>query len=741
MILCTYFPSSRATIYAETMENDKSNIQNTGDYKDGNVIVTLATPDDTNLTQKGKATFDSHIVIDEIMDFGDADVLAKTSEQKDFLDDKTFYVSEVSSDTYSTSELIEKLQNKAYVMNVEPDYYQYLASTDDTYSAEQWYLDGEKTQASSGISFSYSKDKPKSASTVVAVMDSGINYNHEDLKNRMWTNSNPALNGTYGYNFVDNNSNCMDDNGHGTHCAGVIAATANNQIGISGISTAQVMAVKVFSKKGKATNSSIIKGLNYIYKAQGLGVPISAINCSWGGGVSSDSLSSIVQAIGKQGALFIFAAGNSHENHNTAKLTCPYDLYTGKYPTNRNYIIIVGASTQNDTAAEYSDYGSKDVDIFAPGNGIFSAYIEPMYCPGNYGEQESSLTSSFLNFGNNSTEKRIYTDSQLGISSSYASTLSADNHDCREQADSGSLHWHVARSSYFKTMSSANLYYDVTDLNLDPAATYYISLMVGGRGSSGFFSWEHLIRKSYGKYLSDSNRFFKSSNGKTYLKLLSLSSSDSTVNKDFYLDNIGISTANPTTSNFGEYDYMTGTSMAAPMVTGAVALLSELYPTDTSWNRKSRLLTCHRSSPSIMGLCSTSGILDLSQMDSYDPTTDPGPTITKNKDHLKVTKITISSRAKKIAVKHGHKRTITIKKKNGYFTISPGNRLKLYKTIAPSLAENKNVRWKSSNKKWARVSQSGIVSAQKRGRKHTVTITAIAMDGSRKKGSIKIKIR
>ena len=92
-------------------------------------------------------------------------------------------------------------------------------------------------------------------------MDTGINYEHEDLAGRMWNNPylSKGLPGIHGYDFTSNNAYCMDILGHGTHCAGVIAAEADNQKGIAGISNAQLMALKVFDTEGKTRNSDITR--------------------------------------------------------------------------------------------------------------------------------------------------------------------------------------------------------------------------------------------------------------------------------------------------------------------------------------------------------------------------------------------------------------------------------------------------------------------------------------------------
>ena len=131
-----------------------------------------------------------------------------------------------------------------------------------------------------------SSDKEK----VIAVIDTGVDYNHEDLKNVMWTNpySKNQLEGTHGYDFVNDDTDPMDDNGHGTHVAGIIAGESNNNKGITGAllsaDNIKIMTLKVFDEEGSSNDLyNIIKAYNYIYKAQELGTNIVAINNSWGG--------------------------------------------------------------------------------------------------------------------------------------------------------------------------------------------------------------------------------------------------------------------------------------------------------------------------------------------------------------------------------------------------------------------------------------------------------------------------
>ena len=191
---------------AKTETSDSvSSIEISGEYAEGRVLLSLVTPSETSLTKEGKTSFDSAITIEQSYPIGNAGDLLASSEdslETEFLEDKTFYVTEATSDTYSTKELIGELQNKAYVVEVSPDYKQYLSET-EPYEKEQWYLDGTGSYDSEGSGISHSSlsqdtDPDGSVEThaetpVIAVMDTGINYNHEDLADHMWENTISSL--------------------------------------------------------------------------------------------------------------------------------------------------------------------------------------------------------------------------------------------------------------------------------------------------------------------------------------------------------------------------------------------------------------------------------------------------------------------------------------------------------------------------------------------------------------------
>ncbi|HOJ97203.1 MAG TPA: S8 family serine peptidase [Methanospirillum sp.] len=207
-----------------------------------------------------------------------------------------------------------------------------------------------------------------SSSVVIALIDTGVDYTHPDLSSNIWQNPGEYLNGAdddgngyiddiRGWNFVSKNNDPMDDNGHGTHCAGTMAAVGNNGIGVTGVTwNAKIMPLKFLDSKGSGYTSDAISAILY---ARQKGVPI--ISCSFSGPGESQALK---EAIDSSSALFICAAGNAGANSDITP------QYPAGYPSSQ--IISVAASTYQDTLASFSNYGVSSVDIAAPGVSIYS---------------------------------------------------------------------------------------------------------------------------------------------------------------------------------------------------------------------------------------------------------------------------------------------------------------------------------------------------------------------------------
>lgn len=678
-------------------------------HVEGEAIVTLNASSQTGLAKEGTTSFDSDIEVENSWDFG------PVKKKKG----KNLYLSEVHSDTYSTKELIAKLKKQDNVVAAEPNYYRYkLSTSNDTYTDEQWYLDGTGSYrtSSSGIQYKNRIQTSKDSDTIVAIVDTGIDYTHEDLAAHMWKNPYDQLElpGTYGYDFGDYDSDPMDEDedGHGTHCAGVISAVSDNSKGIRGISNAKLMALKVFNSAGTSYDSSIIAALNYIYKAQTLGANIAAINCSWGGGGSSStSMKTLVNQIGQNGSLFLFAAGNDGEDHDSAISDgCPYDL-------DSPYVVTIGASTQTDKKASFSDYGNKTVDLFAPGRNIFSTINSGIFYPSVYTDSErNSRCSYFTSFDSN--DAVLYHPSEIGKldGSILYNEKFYSAEDSHNQAGSGSycISIDAARSS-----ATLALYMDIDGMNLADG-TYQVSYDMGIEGN-GEISWSHYSSKLY----------FIKRNNTIYAKIVSLTGNFTPVHK-IYFDNIGISKANPTNALYIKYNSMSGTSMAAPQVSAATALLATAYPNDSAVERRNRLLHCVREVSGLSSYCMTGGILDLSKISSASSSL-PACLQTTTQTNTTVAQSTSSTKKKtKLVTK------ITLNKKKAKLRYK--KKLKLKATVKPKKATNKKVKWYVSNKKYAKVTQKGVVRAKKKGIGHTVKVYAKAKDKSKKKAYCKVRI-
>lgn len=186
----------------------------------------------------------------------------------------------------------------------------------------------------------------------IAIIDTGVDYSHPDLKGN--------VDSEHGYNFVSNTKDAMDDNGHGTHCAGTIGAIHDNKVGVAGVmADVTIIPVKFLDSEGSGTLEAAVKAIDY---ATGLNVDL--MSNSWGGGGFSQALFDSIKAASDKGIIFTAAAGNSTSNNDT----------TPSYPASYvlpNIVSVAALTAQNDLAY-FSSYGRNTVHIAAPGHNILS---------------------------------------------------------------------------------------------------------------------------------------------------------------------------------------------------------------------------------------------------------------------------------------------------------------------------------------------------------------------------------
>lgn len=219
---------------------------------------------------------------------------------------------------------------------------------------------------------------------IVADIDTGIDYNHEDLAFNTWRNPNPSdKNDIVGYDFVHDDGLPYDDNSHGTHTAGTIGAVGGNGIGISGVSQrVSLMALKFLDGQGSGDMAAAVKAIDYAI-AHGAKI----MSNSWGGPKDSagQSLQDAVGRANAAGILFVAAAGNGDQFGNAQNNDDPDQAaYPAGY-SNDN-IVAVAAVDSNDQLARFSNYGANTVHLAAPGVDVYSTV------PGNKYQKESGTS-------------------------------------------------------------------------------------------------------------------------------------------------------------------------------------------------------------------------------------------------------------------------------------------------------------------------------------------------------------
>jgi len=283
---------------------------------------------------------------------------------------------------YSTDEVLSNLNNNPNIEYAEPNYISKLSSSPsmEPYFNKMWGLNNTTTK---GIDINVEnawKTTTGNPNLVVGIIDTGIDYNHKDLKSNIWINtkeiagngidddSDGYIDDYNGWNFADNNNNSFDDNSHGTHVSGIIAASSNG-IGTVGVApSVKVMPLKAADDQGDLYTSDVISAIQY-----GISHGVKLFNCSFGG---EDFSQTEYDAFKSSNALFVCAAGNGDANGNGMSNDNAIKDYPASYDLPN--IISVASIEMDGTLSSFSNYGVVSVDIAAPGSDIYSTV------PGGY---------------------------------------------------------------------------------------------------------------------------------------------------------------------------------------------------------------------------------------------------------------------------------------------------------------------------------------------------------------------
>lgn len=282
--------------------------------------------------------------------------------------------------------VLQALSEHPDVEYIEPDYLIIVGKTpNDAMFGQQWglkntVLAGADVAATAAWDYTTGGRK-----TVVAVIDTGVDYTHPDLAANIWsaprqftfngasgTVTCPA--GTKGINAITSTCNPMDDNGHGTHCAGIIGAAGDNSGGVVGVNwAASILPLKFLGAKGSGSLSDGLRAMDTIVQLKkqfGAEANIRVASASWGFPGTSAALDAGIAALNAVDVLFVAAAGNEASNNDT----------TASFPANSTQpnVISVAATDKLDALATFSNYGTK-VHLAAPGVGIVSTVLNGQY--------------------------------------------------------------------------------------------------------------------------------------------------------------------------------------------------------------------------------------------------------------------------------------------------------------------------------------------------------------------------
>ncbi|MBO4583548.1 MAG: S8 family serine peptidase [Clostridia bacterium] len=576
---------------------------------------------------------------------------------------KDFSIALVSSDKYDTATMIAMLSKDENVLAVEPNYrvkkesyadyslndplnsYLFNVNSPAAQNVDGKNTDGRGAEAEAAFSINaasgWAKLTGEEDEVVVAVIDSGVFCDHEDLADMMWTNpGNIGLKGEHGFDFCNNDDDPVDDDDHGSHCSGTIAAQANNAKGVAGVASkanVKIMAIKILGGDGYSGGSlfDTYGAYNYVYKAVLGGVNVVAINDSWGGSYYGTIYDYLIDLLGEEGVISYIAAGNEGVDNDRL-----YD-----YPSNSNseYAVSVGAADINGTPTPFSCYGKKSVDVFGPGQNILSSVAADVYFPDLYDEELFNDTTEYYGVFNADTVVKDGTitpsvGSKAGDGVKAFGDLvfvkqrfrSLD--DDYEISDDAYLELSVESGRYFNADNPYSL--KITVKNAQPGEGYYIyfpyeknSLTTGGDNTYFSITTECIASEDgyVGCYLGgDVHRaddgllsidcgFYVSKTGEDYDGMVwhtssygqgdaFLLSADATAETEYgfgfytygedvddetegeahdismYVHSFAISKPDIELVPGTSYDLMSGTSQATPAVCGAGALLAALNP-------------------------------------------------------------------------------------------------------------------------------------------------------------------
>ncbi len=609
-------------------------------YYEGQPGVIFAEPnyiyeiEDETLSAEQEAILsdDEILSAEDVQDTEDAaaETAAGKADIEDAVPDETEASVIIKDETLSADGTPADAPSQDSLLTADETGFEPEGDTDPESYADKQYAFG--TTDANGINVPDWNDmsKKNAEGVVVAVLDSGVDYTHPDLAGAMWDEGlDPKYSalaemggGKYGINAAYNaedTTDPADDNGHGTHCAGIIAAEWND-FGVSGAANgAKIMAVKhTFSNRGQNYYSDTIKGMAYIREAKKLGVNVVAVNCSYGGVLASLAEAYAVRELGAAGIVVCHASGNSNINNDHANASSNPD------PALSN-AIVVNSSDSEGKKSGFSNYGKRNTDVFAPGSVILSTVpvsmpvlIDPERVAKDATDKEARDEFNDSVFYFPYTHMNAEFGTNFGIDSGNFVLRGNLPAEIDEPIDILGFKAPAAFAEidhpYTLAISSRlNEYSQGEDCNL-----FLMALAKDKNGDYVRPGKTYVLGENYHTDLYTIDPEYFDVNNLEFKLALYVSGdiqSESYVAVD--IDFIRILDA-----PYVPYDYFSGTSMACPATVGAVAIAAANFPDDSPAKRAARVLASTTPVEDYKNLCVTGGIVNVGNLlkeETYTP--------------------------------------------------------------------------------------------------------------------------